>query len=148
MTLYNFLRTSRSRKLVLTVDLLCVFVFLACQLPSTEQLMATSVSIPRCKNLVLDSGPLLSLSPLRGLAATYLTVPQVLNELKDKRAREHFEQLGLSAGVKIEVRSPDAASLSYGTLCYLTASNGWNFILSGSHTICKEDGGLLCIVPC
>lgn len=110
--------------------------------------MATSVSIPRCKNLVLDSGPLLSLSPLRGLAATYLTVPQVLDELKDKRAREHFEQLGLSAGVKIEVRSPDAASLSYGTLCCLTASNGWNSILSGSHTICKEDGGLLCIVPC
>jgi hypothetical protein len=84
--------------------------------------MATSESIPRCKNLVLDSGPLLSLSPLRGLAATYLTVPQVLDELKDKRAREHFERLGLSAGVKIEVRSPDAASLSYGTLCYLIGS--------------------------
>ncbi|KAF7970800.1 hypothetical protein HWV62_23090 [Athelia sp. TMB] len=57
--------------------------------------------------------PLLSLSPLRGLAATYLTVPQVLDELKDKHAREHFEQLGLSAGVKIEVRSPSAAALTY-----------------------------------
>jgi len=83
-----------------------------------KTIMATSESIPRCKNLVLDSGPLLSLSPLRGLAATYLTVPQVLDELKDKRAREHFEQLGLSAGVKIEVRSPNAASLSYGMLYY------------------------------
>ncbi|KAK7061974.1 20S-pre-rRNA D-site endonuclease NOB1 [Favolaschia claudopus] len=67
---------------------------------------------PRCKNLVLDAGPLLSLSPLRGLAETYLTVPQVLAELKDKRAREHFERLGLSAGVKVEVVSPDAASLA------------------------------------
>jgi RNA-binding protein NOB1 len=33
--------------------------------------------------------------------------------LKDKNAREHFERLGLSAGVKIEVRSPNAASLSH-----------------------------------
>ncbi|KAJ7786310.1 Nin one binding Zn-ribbon like-domain-containing protein [Mycena metata] len=71
-----------------------------------------SSSTPRCKNLVLDAGPLLSLSPLRGLAETYLTVPQVLAELKDKRAREHFERLGLSAGVKIEVAAPDAASLA------------------------------------
>ncbi|KAF8213831.1 hypothetical protein K438DRAFT_1802325 [Mycena galopus ATCC 62051] len=67
---------------------------------------------PRCKNLVLDAGPLLSLSPLRGLAETYLTVPQVLAELKDKRAREHFERLGLNAGVKVEVVAPDAASLA------------------------------------
>ncbi|KAJ8515334.1 hypothetical protein ONZ45_g7221 [Pleurotus djamor] len=69
-------------------------------------------SIPRCKSLVLDAGPLLSLSPLRGLAETYYTTPQVLAELKDNRAREHFERLGLNAGVKIEVREPDAASLS------------------------------------
>lgn len=71
---------------------------------------------PRCKNLVLDAGPLLSLSPLRGLAETYLTVPQVLAELKDKRAREHFERLGLISGVKIEIRTPDAASLAHGAL--------------------------------
>lgn len=77
---------------------------------------------PRCKNLVLDAGPLLSLSPLRGLAETYLTVPQVLAELKDKRAREHFERLGLSSGVKIEVKSPDAASLAHGMLTYPSLS--------------------------
>jgi RNA-binding protein NOB1 len=59
----------------------------------------------RCKNLVLDAGPLLSLSPLRGLADKYYTVPQVLAELKDKRAQEHFERLGLQA---------DAASLAHG----------------------------------
>jgi RNA-binding protein NOB1 len=70
--------------------------------------------LPRCKKLVLDAGPLLSLSPLRGLAETYLTVPQVLAELKDKRAREHFERLGLISGVKIEIRTPDAASLAHG----------------------------------
>ena len=74
---------------------------------------------PRCKTLVLDAGPLLSLSPLRGLAETYITVPQVLAELKDKRAREHFEQLGLQAGVRIEVRSPDAASLAHGVCIVL-----------------------------
>ncbi|OBZ76047.1 20S-pre-rRNA D-site endonuclease nob1 [Grifola frondosa] len=59
---------------------------------------SSSTVKPACKNLVLDAGPLLSLSPLRGLAETYYTLPQVLDELKDKRAREHFERLGLSAG--------------------------------------------------
>ncbi|EMD40951.1 hypothetical protein CERSUDRAFT_91703 [Gelatoporia subvermispora B] len=75
--------------------------------------MANADSIPACKNLVLDAGPLLSLSPLRGLAETYYIVPQVLSELKDKRAREHFERLGLSAGVRIQVQNPDAASLAH-----------------------------------
>lgn len=76
--------------------------------------MSKNTQEPQCKRLVLDAGPLLSLSPLRGLAQTYLTVPQVLAELKDNRAREHFERLGLMSGVKVEIRSPDAASLSHG----------------------------------
>ncbi len=77
-------------------------------------LMANPTAKPACKHLVLDAGPLLSLSPLRGLAETFYTVPQVLDELKDRNAREHFQQLGLSAGVRIDVRGPDAASLAYG----------------------------------
>jgi hypothetical protein len=104
-------------------------------------------SKPRCKNLVLDAGPLLSLSPLRGLAEIYLTVPQVLNELKDKRAREHFERLGLSAGVQVDVRNPDAASLAHGQhrslFCWLLTHP-----LLSSGTICEEDGRLRCLVPC
>ncbi|KAH9077028.1 hypothetical protein EDB83DRAFT_2514735 [Lactarius deliciosus] len=55
------------------------------------------------------------LSPLRGLAGTFLTVPQVLEELKDKRAREHFEKLGLIAGVNVRVQSPDSESLAHVT---------------------------------
>ena len=74
----------------------------------------------RCRNLVLDAGPLLSLSPLRGLADKYYTVPQVLAELKDKRAQDHFERLGLQAGVHIQVRSPDAASLAHGARILLS----------------------------
>ncbi|KAI0089072.1 Nin one binding Zn-ribbon like-domain-containing protein [Irpex rosettiformis] len=73
----------------------------------------TSENKPACKHLILDAGPLLSLSPLRGLAETFYTVPQVLDELKDKRAREHFEKLGLSAGVRVQVQSPDAQSLAH-----------------------------------
>lgn len=69
---------------------------------------------PRVNTLILDAGPLLSLSPLRGLSKEYYTVPQVLGELKDEKARSHFEHLGLSAGVKVEVRSPDAAALAKG----------------------------------
>ncbi|PBK69757.1 hypothetical protein ARMSODRAFT_1037140 [Armillaria solidipes] len=67
---------------------------------------------PKCKNLVLDAGPLLSLSPLRGLAETYVTVPQIIEELRDKNAREHLKQLGLNYGVKIEVKNPSATSLA------------------------------------
>ncbi|KAK0190811.1 Nin one binding Zn-ribbon like-domain-containing protein [Armillaria mellea] len=67
---------------------------------------------PRCKNLVLDAGPLLSLSPLRGLAETYVTVPQIIEELRDKNARQHLERLGLNYGVKIEVKNPSATSLA------------------------------------
>ncbi|TFK88939.1 hypothetical protein K466DRAFT_598227 [Polyporus arcularius HHB13444] len=74
---------------------------------------APSGTQPACKHLVLDAGPLLSLAPLRGLAQTYYTVPQVLDELKDKRAREHFERLGLSAGVSIEVKGPTNTSLAH-----------------------------------
>ncbi|KAH9060970.1 Nin one binding Zn-ribbon like-domain-containing protein [Lactarius vividus] len=77
--------------------------------------MTTSTTNIACSNLVLDAGPLLMLSPLRGLAGTFLTVPQVLEELKDKRAREHFEKLGLIAGVNIRVQSPDSESLAHVT---------------------------------
>jgi RNA-binding protein NOB1 len=76
--------------------------------------MVTSASNAACRNLVLDAGPLLMLSPLRGLAETFITVPQVLEELKDKRAKEHFEKLGLMAGVNVRVQSPDPTSLTHG----------------------------------
>lgn len=80
----------------------------------TESKMDTAKK-PKCKHLVLDAGPLLSLTPLRGLAESYYTVPQVISELKDKRAREHLERLGLLSGVNVVIKSPDAASLSHGT---------------------------------
>ncbi|KAI0307031.1 Nin one binding Zn-ribbon like-domain-containing protein [Multifurca ochricompacta] len=50
--------------------------------------MKTSSYNPACRNLVLE-------------------------ELKDKKAREHFEKLGLIAGVKVRVQSPDPASLAH-----------------------------------
>jgi RNA-binding protein NOB1 len=71
---------------------------------------------PRVNALVLDAGPLLSLSPLRGLSKEYYTVPQVLGELKDETARSHFENLGLSAGVQVKVLSPDATALAKGKI--------------------------------
>lgn len=69
---------------------------------------------PNVRILVLDAGPLLSLNPLRGMAERYVTVPQVIAELKDPRAREHLERLELSSGIKLEVLDPDAASLAKG----------------------------------
>jgi len=96
----------------MTLDYTCKDFF---SLASTTT-MAAQQQQPKCKRLVLDAGPLLSFTPLRGLAETFVTVPQVLAELKDNRAREHFEKLGLLSGVKVEVKSPDAKSLTHGAL--------------------------------
>ena len=83
-------------------------------LPLTlENKMAGSGSQPACKNLVLDAGPLLSFSPLRNLAQTYYIVPQVISELKDPRAKQHFESLALNAGVRIQVRNPAPSALAH-----------------------------------
>lgn len=95
-----------TREWDLTEKLECL---LGCKL-----LPMADIQKPKCKSLILDAGPLLSLSPLRGLASTYYTTPQVLAELKDGRAREHLEKLGLLSGVKVVVKSPDAASLTNG----------------------------------
>lgn len=75
--------------------------------------MSSVSAKPPVKNLVLDAGPLLSLSPLRGLAEHYVTVPQVIAELKDKKVREYFERLALN-GVNVEVRSADLLSYNRG----------------------------------
>ncbi|CAE7185107.1 unnamed protein product [Rhizoctonia solani] len=74
--------------------------------------MAGTTLTPNVDTLVLDAGPLLSLIPLRGLASRYVTVPQVIAELKDPRAREHLERLELTFGIKLEVLDPDVASLA------------------------------------
>lgn len=71
---------------------------------------------PAVIDLVLDAGPLLSQSQLRGVAQNYYTVPHVISELRDKSAREHLERLALIAGINIVTRNPDTASLLKGAL--------------------------------
>ena len=109
--------------------------------------MSSSTHNIACRNLVLDAGPLLMLSPLRGLAETFVTVPQVLEELKDKRAREHFEKLGLMAGVNVKVQSPDPASLAHGVpLTFSACPVSLALTCEYSDTTYKKDGGLLCTI--
>ncbi|KAI9447896.1 Nin one binding Zn-ribbon like-domain-containing protein [Lactarius indigo] len=109
--------------------------------------MASSTTNVACSNLVLDAGPLLMLSPLRGLAQTFLTVPQVLEELKDKRAREHFEKLGLIAGVNVRVQSPDSESLAHVTQFakktgdYSTLSHADLCVLALTYALDKAEKG-------
>ncbi|KAK4686484.1 RNA-binding protein NOB1, partial [Tremellales sp. Uapishka_1] len=62
-------------------------------------------------HLILDAGPLLSLVPLRHLATSFHTTPMVLAELRDPRAREHWERLGLS-GVDVVVEQPTAHAMA------------------------------------
>lgn len=102
----------------------------------------TSETKPFCKTLVLDAGPLLSLSPLRGISETYYTVPQVLAELKDKNAKEHLERLGLNFGIKIEVKNPDPASMVSGTYIYRCCAI-YQFMMS-SYPVGEENWRLRC----
>jgi RNA-binding protein NOB1 len=61
--------------------------------------------------MILDAGPLLSLAPLRGVADTLHTTPAVLAELRDPKAREHWENLKIQ-GVDIRVEAPSADSMA------------------------------------
>ncbi|WVQ82563.1 hypothetical protein IAT38_004692 [Cryptococcus sp. DSM 104549] len=63
------------------------------------------------QHLILDAGPLLSLAPLRHLAARFYTTPAVLAELRDPKAREHWDRLGL-AGVDVKVEQPSAEAMA------------------------------------
>jgi RNA-binding protein NOB1 len=68
---------------------------------------ATSTLEPRIEALVLDAGPLVTQSPLRGLAKKYYIPPSVVEELKDKRARDHLAWLqSEAAGCQVEVIQP------------------------------------------
>lgn len=67
---------------------------------------------PKIDTLVLDANPLITLKPLRGLARRYVTTPHVVAELRDPRAREHWERLKLMQGVQVLVRQPGAISMS------------------------------------
>lgn len=63
---------------------------------------------PTIQHLILDAGPLLSLAPLRHLATQFHTTPGVLAELRDPKAREHWERLKLQIDVKVEAPRADA----------------------------------------
>jgi RNA-binding protein NOB1 len=79
--------------------------------------MSTSTSKePPVHSLILDAGPLLSLLPLRGMAQTFYTVPQVVAELRDEKSRTYWEriQAGLIEGVQVQVRAADPVSLAKG----------------------------------
>ncbi|ORX34902.1 Nin one binding Zn-ribbon like-domain-containing protein [Kockovaella imperatae] len=63
------------------------------------------------KHLILDAGPLLSMTPLRHLAETFHTTPMVVAELRDPKAREYWERLGLT-GIDVKVESPSAEAMA------------------------------------
>ncbi|EJU06325.1 hypothetical protein DACRYDRAFT_113046 [Dacryopinax primogenitus] len=104
-----------------------------------------STSKPRIKHLVLDAGPLLTFTPLRGLAENYYTTPQIVEELKDPRAREHFQNLSLTAGVHLQVRQPDILSVSQVTITakktgdYAVLSQADVGVIALTHELATEE---------
>lgn len=77
---------------------------------------STSTPFVPVHTLILDAGPILSLTPLRGMAERFIAPPQVIAELRDEKARQYWDriQAGLIDGVNVEIRSPDAISLTKG----------------------------------
>jgi RNA-binding protein NOB1 len=67
---------------------------------------------PKIEELVLDAGPLLTQQKLRGLAKKYYITSNVVAELRDKRARDHFDWLRSEAGgaLDIEICDPSPES--------------------------------------
>lgn len=63
------------------------------------------------KHLILDAGPLLSLTPLRHLSSSFHTTPMVLAELRDPKARQHWEHLKLT-GLDVRVEAPSAEAMA------------------------------------
>ncbi|KAJ1962901.1 20S-pre-rRNA D-site endonuclease nob1 [Dipsacomyces acuminosporus] len=59
--------------------------------------------------LVVDTNPFVKGLPLDHIATKFVTVPEVVNELRSKSAKERFESLDLKYGVKLE--NPDAESM-------------------------------------
>jgi RNA-binding protein NOB1 len=72
-----------------------------------SSLPSSSTLEPRIESLVLDAGPLVTQSPLRGLAKKYYIPYSVVEELKDKRARDHLTWLqSEAAGCQVEIIQP------------------------------------------
>ncbi|WVW81333.1 hypothetical protein I302_103324 [Kwoniella bestiolae CBS 10118] len=79
--------------------------------PQERQPIASSSKSTTIQHLILDAGPLLSLTPLRHLAGSFHTTPMVLAELRDPKAREHWERLGLT-GVEVTVEHPSSEAMA------------------------------------
>lgn len=80
---------------------------------ATSSPVAGPSSVPETgiKHLILDAGPLLSLTPLRHLASSFHTTPMVLAELRDPKARQHWENLKLQ-GVDVRVEPPKPEAMA------------------------------------
>ncbi|KAJ3170508.1 Nin1 binding protein [Geranomyces variabilis] len=79
--------------------------------PVTEGRSSVTSSITNGRDnvttLVVDSAPLIKLTPIGHLAQRFVTVQEVISEIRDPRAREHLAQLPF----KLETRVPSADAM-------------------------------------
>lgn len=85
---------------------------------SSQPIASTSKSAG-IRHLILDAGPLLSLTPLRHLATSFHTTPMVFAELRDQKARDHWKMLDV-AGLDVRIEQPTADAMSKGGSSSLT----------------------------
>lgn len=78
------------------------------QVPQPTASSSSTPSGSTTQHLILDAGPLVSLTPLRHLAQAFHTTPMVVAELRDPKSRAHWQQLGLmGVDVKVEMPKPE-----------------------------------------
>lgn len=83
--------------------------------PSTSTSSSSSTT-PALKSLILDAAPLLTQQPSLSdpiLATKYYLPPLVLEELKDERSRQYYQQLK-TKGVEIIVTEPPVEAMAKG----------------------------------
>ncbi|KNE64942.1 hypothetical protein AMAG_10607 [Allomyces macrogynus ATCC 38327] len=84
--------------------------------------------------LVLDTAPLIKQIPLYHVAERFITIPDVLNEVRDERAREYLMRLPF----RIETRTGDFPSLSLVDLRVLALTGMLNWEEDGLDAIRTE----------
>lgn len=79
---------------------------------SSNPFLTTDETHDRAINLVLDTSPFLrgGASKLRALADKFYTIPEVLNEIRDKQARKDLDMLPFD----IQVINPNESSVRAG----------------------------------
>ena len=91
------------------------------------------MSVPRVRHLVVDSGAIIKEVPLHSLADSLWTVPDVIEEIKDKRARHVLESLPK----RMELREPSQEAMNF-IIQFSRKTGDFRSISNADIKVCPE----------